>query len=87
MSNNIIVTGFGPFRNHNVNASWEAVKLLPEHFNGFHIIKKEIPVTYNHVENLVPDIWNTFNPIVSTLFSHKILVFWNVIFKKKCFRT
>lgn len=78
MSNNVVVTGFGPFRNHNVNASWEAVKLLPDHFNGFNIIKKEIPVTYDHVENHVPDLWKIFNPIVSKFFLKLPFLYFNI---------
>ncbi|XP_018571007.1 pyroglutamyl-peptidase 1 [Anoplophora glabripennis] len=82
MTNNIIVTGFGPFRNHNVNASWEAVKLLPDSFYGFNIIKQEIPVTYYHVENYVPDLWNTFNPIF--VFHVGVSSFTNKFTIEKC---
>ncbi|KAJ8925932.1 hypothetical protein NQ315_009784 [Exocentrus adspersus] len=67
MSDNIIVTGFGPFRNHSVNASWEAVKLLPDQLDEFNIIKKEVPVIYDQVQNNIPDLWKKLNPIVSKL--------------------
>ncbi|XP_060536331.1 pyroglutamyl-peptidase 1 [Cylas formicarius] len=59
---NIVVTGFGPFGEHKVNASWEAVSLLPEKLENFHLVKEQIPVVYKHVESKIPELWNKYNP-------------------------
>lgn len=67
MTEVVLVTGFGPFREHNVNASWEAVKLLPDKIDEFHIKKQEIPVTYYDVEKNIPNLWKELNPSVSKL--------------------
>ncbi|XP_023022485.1 pyroglutamyl-peptidase 1 [Leptinotarsa decemlineata] len=64
MSECILVTGFGPFGDHNVNASWQAVKLLPEVIDNLKIVKKEIPVTYKYVECEVPSLWQDLDPIL-----------------------
>ncbi|XP_055593459.1 pyroglutamyl-peptidase 1 [Uranotaenia lowii] len=63
MSKTIFVTGFGPFAGHEErNASWEAVKLLPDRYlyKGINYVvrKLEIPVTYEAVNAVVPKIWN-----------------------------
>lgn len=71
---NIIVTGFGPFGKHTINASWEAVKhlsklnlqILKEQYN-VNLIIKEIPVVYDHVAENIPEIWKQYNPLVSIL--------------------
>lgn len=67
MSNfdNILITGFGPFGVHKINASWECVSLLPNEIQGYNIIKKEIPVMYSYVEENIPQLWNKYNPKVS----------------------
>lgn len=63
MPNNlIVVTGYGPFEGHqDVNASWEAVKLLPDILKFgdslYNIFKQEIPVTYEDVDRIQPILW------------------------------
>jgi len=68
MSNNnlIICTGFDIFEGHTEkNASWEAVKLLPNFLNfknrEFILKKIKVPVSYKGVDEIVPEIW-TENP-------------------------
>lgn len=63
--NTIIVTGFGPFSEHKINASWEAVKLLPSIApKTLNLITKEIPVTYEEVDKNVKDLWEEHQPKV-----------------------
>ena len=42
----ILVTGFDPFDREPVNASWEAVKRLPDEVDGAEIIKVQIPTSF-----------------------------------------
>ena len=44
MTENIVVTGFGPFAGHPINASWESVKLLEKYWteNSVKLIVDEI---------------------------------------------
>lgn len=72
---NVLVTGFGPFRDHMVNASWEAVKLLPNYkLDGVKIHIEEIPVTYKDVESKIPKLWEKLKPKVCRLY---ILIFFS----------
>ncbi|KAK6642733.1 hypothetical protein RUM43_004235 [Polyplax serrata] len=61
----VVVTGFGPFGGHKVNASWEIAKTLPS-FNlqsyGIELILQEIPVVYSIVNDTVPKLWKKHNP-------------------------
>lgn len=72
MNKNLIVcTGFDIFKGHeDKNASWEAVKLLPNtlEFKGksFEIKKELIKVEYDAVDQAIPKIWEQ-NPKVSDL--------------------
>lgn len=69
---NIVVTGFGPFGAHKINASWEAVKefskisndKLKKNYN-VNLIIEEIPVVYDHVDSRVPELWKEYDPLVS----------------------
>lgn len=67
----ILVTGFGPFKEHKVNASWEAVKLLEKLFDSWeksssvNLIIDEIPVAYNDVAARVKESWEKYKPSVS----------------------
>nr|XP_026492320.1 pyroglutamyl-peptidase 1 [Vanessa tameamea] len=62
----VLVTGFGPFLNHPVNASWEAVKLMNkeeiEKKHNVEFVQLEIPVTYENVDEFVPALWDTHTP-------------------------
>lgn len=65
----VLVTGFGPFADHPVNASWEAVKLMNkdeiEKKLNIELVQLEIPVTYENVDEFVPALWETHSPKVS----------------------
>ncbi|XP_076475937.1 pyroglutamyl-peptidase 1 isoform X2 [Bombus vancouverensis nearcticus] len=66
----VLVTGFGPFDNHIVNASWEAAKELnklcinSKELMDVEVIVKEIPVSYEDVTKYVPKFWQEYKPIV-----------------------
>lgn len=65
MQDTVLVTGFGPFGEHKVNASWEAVKLLQKRkVDRAEIIVEQIPVTYAYVEEAIPLLWKKYNPKV-----------------------
>lgn len=65
---NVVVTGFGPFGVHSVNNSWECVKLIKssdfEERNDVRLIIKEIPVIYDSANEIVPQLWNRYDPIL-----------------------
>nr|XP_028563074.1 pyroglutamyl-peptidase 1-like protein [Podarcis muralis]XP_028563075.1 pyroglutamyl-peptidase 1-like protein [Podarcis muralis]XP_028563076.1 pyroglutamyl-peptidase 1-like protein [Podarcis muralis]XP_028563077.1 pyroglutamyl-peptidase 1-like protein [Podarcis muralis] len=65
-SDTVVVTGFGPFRQHLVNSSWEAAKELARIGLGsdvdLHIM--ELPVAYKKAREIVCQAWATLHPQV-----------------------
>lgn len=72
----IYVTGFGLFGGHEqVNASWEAVRLLPTvHIladgSRYRLKLREVPVTYSDVDQAVDDIWKEDPKVIYSLYTH-----------------
>ncbi|XP_042554448.1 pyroglutamyl-peptidase 1-like protein [Dipodomys spectabilis] len=62
----VVVTGFGPFRQHLVNSSWEAVKELSKLGLGTHpqlkLLIFQLPVDYREAARRVASIWEDFHP-------------------------
>lgn len=60
----VIVTGFEPFGEHKVNASWSAVQELEKLGLGedIHLVVKEIPVEYKAVSEILPSLWEQYKP-------------------------
>lgn len=64
----ILVTGFGPFNDHAINASWEAVKELSklsedsEELKDVKVIIKEIAVSYDDVATCLPKFLEEYQP-------------------------
>lgn len=63
---NVVVTGFGLFRGHELNPSWEAIKdnqlkILLENVN---IITRQIDVSYQEVDEQVEKLWQEFQPLL-----------------------
>lgn len=62
----VVVTGFGPFRQHLVNSSWEAVKELSKLGLGsdaeVELKILQLPVDYREVKQRVTRIWEDLQP-------------------------
>lgn len=60
----VVVTGFGPFAGHTVNASWESVKELHKLGLGddVNLVIAELPVKYSSVKKRVPSLWDEHKP-------------------------
>lgn len=68
-SNIVLVTGFGPFFNHKINASWEAVKEMATLgvVHEGHSVKletREIPVVYDTITETIPALWDEVKPVL-----------------------
>jgi len=65
-SQTIVVTGFGLFRDHKSNPSWEAIRdgrLIIDRPN-VKIVTKQIDVIYDEVDKSVQDLWNEHRPML-----------------------
>ena len=49
----VLVTGFEPFGGESINPSWEAVKALPDEIDGAVLIKRQLPVTFKGVREIL----------------------------------
>ena len=49
----LLITGFDPFGGETINASWEAVKRLPEEIGDFKIHKLELPTVFGEAAEKV----------------------------------
>ncbi|WP_048148590.1 pyroglutamyl-peptidase I [Palaeococcus ferrophilus] len=52
----VLITGFEPFGGEEINPSWEAVKVLPEKIDGATLVKRQLPVTFRGVKELLPKL-------------------------------
>ena len=73
-----LFSGFGPFKGHKVNASWETVKELAKTGlgDGVDLIIYEIPVEYDTVKKVVPEFWEKHSPDVRVTFPQNDLFFF-----------
>lgn len=49
----LLITGFEPFGETNINPSWEAVRRLPDRVGEYELCKLNIPTVYAEAANLV----------------------------------
>jgi pyroglutamyl-peptidase len=63
----ILITGFEPFGQHQINASWEAVRDFQWTSTGDLLRLEEIPVDYQRVDTLWPHLLADFKPDIALL--------------------
>lgn len=52
----ILITGFAPFGADERNASWDAVSMLPDMVGGAALIKRQLPVEYDTVGEVLASL-------------------------------
>lgn len=60
----LLITGFEPFGEEQINPSWEALKLLPDNIAGYDIHKLRLPVTFGEAARMVIDEADKIQPEV-----------------------
>ncbi|AIF69803.1 pyrrolidone-carboxylate peptidase [Palaeococcus pacificus DY20341] len=63
----VLITGFEPFGGEKINPSWEAVKELSDEIDGAQIVKKELPVSFKKVREILPKLIEDVAPDVIIL--------------------
>lgn len=59
----VVLTGFGLFREYGYNSSSEVVKALAKTgIPGIRLVTREVPVEYDAVMTVVPQLWQEFKP-------------------------
>jgi len=60
----VVVTGFGPFGSHSINASTVAVQELSKVGLGdeIELVTLEMPVVYEDVKATIPSLWRQYHP-------------------------
>lgn len=58
----VLITGFEPFDNQDINPSWEAVKRLPDVINNVEIIKMKIPTVFRKSVDLIKEKIDEISP-------------------------
>jgi pyroglutamyl-peptidase len=71
----VLLTGFGPFRDHVVNSSWQSVRRIPDRGiklpsniqtnTPVHLMVYELPVIYTTIAKVIPELWKKHQPDVS----------------------
>ncbi|MBQ9006825.1 MAG: pyroglutamyl-peptidase I [Atopobiaceae bacterium] len=57
-----LVTGFEPFGGEAINASWEAVQLLPDSIEGSHVERRLLPVEFGRSGDVLCDELDRLSP-------------------------
>lgn len=62
----VLVTGFGPFQNYEINPAIVTVEALTqlEYPDNIRLVTKEVPVQYDPVLRQVPQFWAAYKPKV-----------------------
>ncbi|HHT21554.1 MAG TPA: pyroglutamyl-peptidase I [Tissierellia bacterium] len=60
----ILVTGFDPFDQEEINPSYEVVKGLPDQINGHEILKVEIPTAFKKSAEVIEQVIRRLRPDV-----------------------
>lgn len=73
----VLMTGFAPFKPYKTNPSWVGVQAMNRAAiqikHDIKLIRVEVPVSYNEVDQLIPRLWKKYQPDVST-YVHKIIL-------------